>query len=133
MKRDLDPPPPSFTTFNNWEGFVQLNWYTFIIIPLSSIDLSTLPLWGFSGILMKKIIQMEYKNPNWNEANQLAILQAWLRIWIDRTTENKSNSEAVENMQYSNMNPYLFCDVINVRTGLTSKSIKWRPWAFLHG
>ena len=96
------------------------------------------------------------------EANQLAILQVWPRIWTDRNTENgnkwfrsvvsspstssprkKSSSlifprtnpasgEVRENMQYSNMDPYLFCDVINVRTGLTSKSIKWRPWAFLH-
>ena len=33
---------------------------------------------------LKRIIQIELnrvKNPNWPEANQLAILQAWTRIW----------------------------------------------------
>ena len=41
-------------------------------------------MWGFSGI-MKQIIYVKHKvvkSPNWSEANQLAILQAWSRICI---------------------------------------------------
>lgn len=41
------------------------------------------PLWSFSGV-MKEIIQMDHnmvKSLNWWEANQVAILQVWLRIW----------------------------------------------------
>ena len=41
------------------------------------------PLWNFSGV-MKEIIQMDHnmvKSLNWQEANQVAILQVWSRIW----------------------------------------------------
>lgn len=46
------------------------------------ITLNNLPLWSFS-VIMNQIILIEHNmvnNPNWLEANQLAILQVWQRI-----------------------------------------------------
>ena len=53
-----------------------------------------LPLWGFSGI-MKQITQMEHdmvKNPNWQEAKQLTLLQSW--PWIS-TQKNRETNLAI--------------------------------------
>ena len=51
-----------------------------------------LPLWDYSG-LMKQIIEKKYnmvKNPNWLEANQLAIYKRDRRFELG-TAKNKSS------------------------------------------